>query len=109
MLRNFDAPHLKPDGKPFKKVKIVNNEVVEGDEISIAQTLHNCLLMVPHGETVNGDAKFARSKLAAKLLKGGEQDYSIEELAMLKDLAGKNASVAEVYSLFNALDYEEKK
>lgn len=55
-------------------------------------------------QSLSGDEKFKRYKLAERISAGGEQDVSAEEVALLKKLIGKNWPPAVLGPAYEALE-----
>lgn len=120
MKRNFDIPLLHADGEQFvgpptikkdstgRPVLDKDNRPIlekEGDKLTVANLIYHCLLnTAPDEGTETGDSKFKRWKIAAKVSDGGEQEYSIDDLKLIKDRVGKMATAAEIGAAFEALE-----
>ncbi len=104
MKINFDAVLCDLAGEPMKGE--VEDATIQLKTISI-----NALLASYQDEqTLSGEDKLSRYKLAQKIHVGGEQELSAEEASLLKRLIGKGYSpliVGQTYEMIEGKSSEE--
>jgi hypothetical protein len=79
MLKNLDDPIVDLSGDPVTEP--------DGSKPSIKSVAVTALLNSPEG-TPTATQKADRYHLAMRLHKGGDQDLTVEELALIKSLVG---------------------
>lgn len=95
MKKNFDQPIKQIDGTPF----------MDGDKpYLMTKAILDALLSPVGDEKTTGHQKTERYALALKLHKGGQQDYTTEELTTIKDRVGITCTVLAVGQIYNAVD-----
>lgn len=97
MLKNFDVPFLDFDG----------NAVKENDkEILLGSLIFNAIQQSKDNSDISGEEKYGRFKLIEKIVKGGDIELTIEELATIKKCIGSGIYtplvVGRVYDLLEA-------
>lgn len=81
MIKNFDTELKDLDGKV-----IIENQA----PIPMKKIVVNALLATyPDEPNLNGEEKLARFSLAERVNKGGDVEFSTEDLSKLKTLVGK--------------------
>ena len=92
MLRNLDTVLKNLDGTPILKERTAEATSMmepQADEpLTIKDVAINALLASRDGDKLDGTASVARYKLALRLHDGGEQDLKLDDLALIKRLAG---------------------
>jgi hypothetical protein len=79
MTKDTDRPLLLLNGSPLK----------EGDQDLLMRHAIVAALLNPNaGEGANGEEKAARYKLALAVYDGGEQDFTADQLVLIKRLVG---------------------
>lgn len=78
MTKNLDTPVLDMEGEPLRES---HKGAIR--ETTVKNYITNALAMA-NGEQVSGEEKVTRYKLAMRLIEGGEQELSPEELSLIK-------------------------
>lgn len=94
---NFDVPLVAPNGE--QATNPFNNQ-----KLRIRDAIYDCLLAQGSQTPVTGDVKLSRGELAVKLSKGGDQNYSVNELKLIRDAVGEAGTVTTVHAVFTMLD-----
>jgi len=89
-----------------KLVDIQGTVLKEGDtEITLGKLACNALLTAYQGEeNLAGDEKARRYKLALEIVKSDELDLPVEDVALIKQLIGKNPMPLVVGQAFEMLE-----
>lgn len=96
-VKNFNVPFTSVDGIAFVKE--------DKSPIFLKDVIADVLCGNYQDEqSLSGIDKFMRGKLALKVKAEDQNNFEIEELAMIKDIIGKRASVPVVYQTFNILE-----
>ncbi len=98
MKRNFDQLLTGLGGKPLL------NEDQQPTNLTLGAICVQALLMTFPDEQVTGEEKFRRYQLAERLSTGGEVEVTAEEVALLKNLAGKGYVPLMVGAVWKALE-----
>ncbi|QOR55296.1 MAG: hypothetical protein SHS37scaffold220_65 [Phage 67_12] len=77
MNRNFDAPMLSLDGKPYTDGATLKTVVFSAIQAQ-----------VPHDEKMTVDQKMKLYVLAGKVAKGGVVEVTAEDLSLMKERVG---------------------
>jgi hypothetical protein len=101
-IKNFDANITTFDGLP-----LTNSD---GKEVNLPVS-HQIAEIVRHIESsdreTTGNQKYELAALAIKIKKGGDTDFSRDELDKIKEKVGKYGSPDFVYQVFNILEGKE--
>lgn len=98
MKRDFDAVLKGYDGAPLLE---------SGKEVKLGSPAVTVLLAQFQDEqSLRGEDKFSRYKLAERIGQGGVQDVSAEEIALLKSLIGKAYPPGIVGPAYEALEQD---
>lgn len=84
MPKNLDHVIVDLDGKP-----IAQDDSGKGKHADIRFVAVNALLASVPGDNPTGDEKAQRYALAIRINAGGEQEFTPEELALVKRLVGQ--------------------
>lgn len=97
-VKNFNVPALQLNGE-----EIVEN----GKPILLKDVIADMLCgnYQDEAQTLSGLDKYKRAKLAAEIY-DGNNNFEIEELAMIKEIVGKRGLIFVVYQIFNIIDGE---
>lgn len=96
MKKNFDTPLLD----------IINGVPIQTGGVPhlLTRAIAEALLNPLRDEDATGPKKAERFALAVKVLAGGEQDYSAEELTLIKDRVGVACTALAVGQIYAAVD-----
>lgn len=98
MIKNFDVPAELTNGQ-----QITNN----GKSVLIKDIIEQLLSGNYDDErNLSGAIKFQRGLLGAKVAKGGDIEFTIEELAIIKEIVGKGGTVPVVLQVWKILETE---
>ena len=95
MIRNFDAELTDLRGEPLRH---------EGKGTPMSQAVAEALIAPLGDEDATGDAKAARYELALRVVKGGDVDLTVDELALIKERVGRGCvplAVGQIYRVLN--------
>lgn len=98
-LRNFDA-NLK---------NILEEELLDEEKqpIPMRKVIATALVAdTEESRKVSFESKEERYQLACRIIKGGDIDLNVKELALIRDLVGKNLTVVAVGQISKALESE---
>jgi hypothetical protein len=95
MNRNFDAPMLDLDGKPYTDKATLKSVVFGAIQ---AQLMGD--------EQMSTDVKLRLYTVASKIAKGGVVEVSVEDLALIKDRVGRAYSPLVVGEAFRLLEQD---
>lgn len=84
------------DGKPIK--------AADAKDFTVGMCACNALLTPDAKDETSGEDKVKRFRLAERVYEGGEQDLSVEDIALLKQLIGKIYPPLTVGRAFEVLD-----
>jgi|SRR5215467_9958267 len=82
MLKDLDTPVIDLDGE-----QVIDRVKGENRPATIKNFVVNALALV-NGENISGEAKMLRYKLAMRLNDGGKQEFTSEELVLIKSVVG---------------------
>lgn len=98
MKRDFNRTLIGLDGQPM---------LADGSEVLLSAPVVNALLaQFPDEQGLSGEEKFKRYKLAERVTKGGVQEVSAEDIALIKRLVGKAYAPAFVGPTYEALELD---
>lgn len=98
MLLNFDKLATSISGAPV---------IISGDTANAAtygQLVVEALSTSFADERLSGEEKYKRGELISKILKGGDIELIVEDLATIKMCVGKWGSVQLTYQIFNLIE-----
>lgn len=114
--RNFDEQLLAIDGTPLldRKIDGAGDPILDGEgkpiknPMLLKSVIANMLVGSYKGEENLGyEDKRKRYKLAAKVQRGGTQDFTVKELALIQDMS-KHVSTLAIGQLSEALERDIK-
>lgn len=97
-IKNFDVKFINVNGDEIKDE--------EGKEVDFRNVIFALLIGSYQDEqNLSGVEKFNRAELAKKIKGATEQtDFTTEELASIKDIAGRKGTIPVVHQAFNILE-----
>lgn len=95
MKKNFDIVLKNLDGSPL------------GSPTPVTMGRAICEVLMgnyPEDQELSVEQKISRSKLAHKVHAGGEQDYTVDELTLIKDVVGKRCIILAIGQIFDFIE-----
>lgn len=100
MKINFDSNIKGLDGKDL---------ATETGTATLSSIVTGALIANYHDEQfLPGMEKFKRAQLAQRVYAGGDIDFSVEELTLIKELVGKYATPLVVLQIFKLIDKKDE-
>lgn len=104
MKINFEQPITNLKGENLKEKTKTENDKIEERDITLSMVCTGALLTAYQDEKIDSVEKLRRYKLAQRLVDAKEENITIEEANLLKELIGKNPSPLIVGQVFEILE-----